>query len=90
MNETWQEFAMYSDAASAEVVAGLLRSESVQVRVAADEPVPGLTKGFRVMVPADMLGKARWVVAQAQFSDEELAQAALAEPGDDPDGTPVR
>jgi hypothetical protein len=90
MNETWLEFAVYSDGASAEVVAGLLRSESVQVRVAADEPVPGLVKGFRLMVPPDMLSKARWVLAQAQFSDEELAVAALAEPGDDSTGTPSK
>lgn len=73
MNEPWQEFAAYSDAASAQVVAGLLRSEGVPVNVASDEPVPGLVRGFRLMVPAQLLHRARWVVANAAFTDEELA-----------------
>lgn len=73
MSEGWQQFAVYSDAASAEVAAGLLRSEGVPVNVASDEPMPGLIHGFRLMVPADMLHRARWVVANADFSEEELA-----------------
>ena len=73
MSELWQQFAAYSDAASAEVVAGLLRSEGVPVNVASDQPMPGLIQGFRLMVPAEMLHRARWVVANADFTDEELA-----------------
>jgi hypothetical protein len=73
LSERWREFAAYSDAASAEVAAGLLRSEGVPVNVASDEPMPGLIRGFRLMVPAEMLHRARWVVSNASFSDEELA-----------------
>jgi hypothetical protein len=73
LSKEWQEFAAYSDAASAEVAAGLLRSEGVPVNVASDEPMPGLIQGFRLMVPAEMLHRARWVVSNASFSDEELA-----------------
>ena len=73
MSERWQEFAAYSDAASAEVVAGLLRSEGVPVNVASDEPMPGLVRGFRLMVPPQLLHRARWVVSNAAFTDEELA-----------------
>lgn len=39
--ETWREFATYSDAASAEVILGLLRSENIPARVLSDEPMPG-------------------------------------------------
>ena len=78
MNEPWQQFATYSDAASAEVAAGLLRSEGVPVNVASDEPMPGLIQGFRLLVPAEMLHRARWVVANADFTDEELAFFATA------------
>ena len=73
LTEPWQQFAAYPDAASAEVVAGLLRSEGVPVNVASDEPMPGLIQGFRLMVPAEMLHRARWVVSNADFSEEELA-----------------
>lgn len=63
LSEPWQQFAAYPDAASAEVVAGLLRLEGVAVNIASDEPVPGLIQGFRLMVPADMLHRAQWVVS---------------------------
>lgn len=68
----WLEFASFPDAVSAEAMAGLFRSEALPVRVIADEPVPGLAHGFRVLVPADLMHRARWIVAQAQVSDEEL------------------
>jgi hypothetical protein len=55
LSERWQEFAAYADAASAEVAAGLLRSEGVPLNIASDEPMPGLIQGFRLMVPAQML-----------------------------------
>jgi hypothetical protein len=84
LSEWWQEFAAYSDAASAEVAAGLLRSEGVPVVVASDEPMPGLMQGFRLMVPAEMLHRARWVVSNASFSDEELAFFATERLDPDP------
>ncbi len=71
--ETWSEFATYADGASAEVVAGLLRSEAIPARVASDEPMPGLIRGFSVMVPPDMVRRAQWILSQAELSDEELA-----------------
>ena len=79
MNEGWREFAAYSDAASAEVVAGLLRNGSVPVHVASDEPMPGLVRGFRLLVPPDMLHRAKWIAAQAEFSEEELASLATGQ-----------
>ena len=78
MSERWKEFAAYPDAASAEVAAGLLRSEGVPVDIASDEPMPGLIQGFRLMVPADLLHRARWVVANTDFTEEELAFFATA------------
>jgi hypothetical protein len=78
LSDHWQEFASYSDAASAEVAAGLLRSEGVPVNIASDEPMPGLIQGFRLMVPEEMLHRARWVVSNAAFTDEELAFIATA------------
>lgn len=79
MNEEWCEFAAYSDVASAELVAGLLRNESVPVHIASDEPMPGLVRGFRILVPPDMLHRARWVAAQAELSEEELVFLATGQ-----------
>ena len=88
LTEPWQQFAAYPDAASAEVMAGLLRGEGVPVNVLSDEPMPGLIQGFRLMVPADMLHRARWVVSNADFSEEELAFFATAslDSGESPSG----
>jgi hypothetical protein len=77
VNDDWEEFAVYPDAASAEVFGGLLRSEAVPVKIVVDEPVPGLMRGVRLLVQKSLMHRARWVLAQTQPTDEELA--ALAE-----------
>ncbi len=74
MNDQWQVLAVYPDLASAEAAAGLLRSESIPVRVAVDEPVPGLMKGCSLMVPAAMLARAQSIFSLAPLSDEEWLQ----------------
>jgi hypothetical protein len=74
MGDQWAVLAVYPDPASAETFAGLLRSEAIPVRIAADEPVPGLMKAFSVQVPETMLGRARAICSQAPLSDEEWAQ----------------
>jgi len=82
--ETWSEFATYGDAASAEVILGLLRSENVPARVVSDAPMPGLMRGFCIMVPAAMLRRAEWVLSQAQLTDAELSYCATGNLGDNP------
>lgn len=64
MSEDWQVFAYYNDQASAEAIAGLLRSERVDAIVSGDQPIPGLTAGFRVLVPATLMHRAKWILAQ--------------------------
>jgi hypothetical protein len=87
MQPDWKEFSVYSDAASAEVAAGLLRSEGVLVEVRSDEPLPGLARGFRLMVPTEMTDRAESIVSNAAFTDEELARfpADLSDPQDPPE-----
>ena len=79
MSNNWQEFASYSNVASAEVVAGLLRSEGVPVEVTSDEPIPGLVKSVRLSVPADLMHRAKWVTSQVQLSEAELVFLATGE-----------
>jgi hypothetical protein len=45
--------------------------------------MPGLMRGFCVMVPAAMLRRAEWVLSQAQLSDAELSFFATGELGGD-------
>lgn len=73
MTALWHEFAVYSDAVSAWVAAELLRSEGVPVDVISNEPMPGLLEAFRLRVPGQMVRRAEWVFANAEFTEEELA-----------------
>lgn len=74
MANDWRELAVFADGASAEVLAGLLRSEGVDARVVLDEPVPGLLKSCTVSVPAAQWSRAREIYSQAQLSEEEWAR----------------
>ncbi len=85
MNKEWQEVGSYSDVASAEAVAGLLRSENIAVHVAADEVVPGLIRDFRLLVPPAMLERARSVLQHQQPTEEELAFLAATTEGAESD-----
>lgn len=73
MSDEWRELAVFMDRASAEVLAGLLRSESIESRVVADEPVPGLIRSITVSVPVGQWRRARELYADAPLSDEEWA-----------------
>jgi hypothetical protein len=88
MHDDWRVLTIYPDPISAEGLAGLLRSERIDVRILADEPVPGLMKSYSVLVRAPTLARAQAVSTQAAMSDEEWAQYAadvLASGPADPD-----
>nr|MBO2490166.1 hypothetical protein [Gammaproteobacteria bacterium] len=74
MTHTWRELAVFADRASAEVLAGLLRSEGVDVRVVLDEPVPGLVKSCTVLVLATQWAHAQRICSQAPLTEEEWAR----------------
>jgi hypothetical protein len=74
MDDQWRELFLYPDRASAEVVAGLLRSESIPVRVVADEPVPGLVRSCTLWVPAAALARARKICREPPLTEEEWSK----------------
>lgn len=76
MTDSWKEFAVYADSVSAQVAATLLTTEGVPTKIVSDEPVPGVINSVRIMVPLDMVHRARWIVSNASFTDEELAYFA--------------
>jgi hypothetical protein len=85
MNEQWQTVAEPESEAGAQVLVGLLQSESIPARIKADVPVPGLGISFRVEVPAGLVFRAEEVLRSRQISEEELTLLAVnsKEPGQD-------
>ena len=84
MSETWATFDVLEDLPSAEVIAGRLRVGEVPARIQPDTPVPGLNEGYRVLVPARLAHRARWLLASEDMTDSELnylATGKLEAPG---------
>jgi hypothetical protein len=66
---------------------GLLRSEGVPAEVVSDTPILGEVRPCEVRVPHELAHRARWLMAEAQFTDAELTFLATGklEGGDDAD-----
>jgi hypothetical protein len=80
----WQVLTTLPDVPSAQSLAALLAAEGLTVRVSSDAGVLGQAAPARIYVAAEQLHRARFVLAQQQFSDEELA--ALSQDGGPPEG----
>jgi hypothetical protein len=78
--DDWSVLEVCSNHLAAEILASLMRSESVPVLIEAIGAVPGLEQGSRVLVPTDLMHRARWVLAQPKLTDEELELLATAKP----------
>jgi len=65
------------DYIAADVLVGLLRSESIPAVAHNLAPVPGLEQGTEVLVPRAYLPRAQWLLEQQQPSESELAELAL-------------
>lgn len=78
----WECFAIYHDELAAEVVAGYLRRNECPAQIAGRAGA-ALDPGVRVIVPGELLHRARWLWAQADLTDAELQYLATGElPGD--------
>jgi len=82
ISSDWQQVAVFGDPLSAEVVAGLLRSESVPVDITSHEALSGLLQGTCIRVPPYLMHRVRWLLEQPRFADEELAYLATGQLGD--------
>ena len=74
----WEEFGRYKNYLLAEIAAGLLENEGVPAVVASWAVFPGITSAI-VWVPKKLMHRARWIVALAPPSDEELLYLATGE-----------
>jgi hypothetical protein len=78
----WECFAVYHDELAAEVVAGYLRRNDCPAQIAGRAGA-ALEPGVRVIVPGELLHRARWLWAQADLTEAELEYLATGElPGD--------
>ena len=75
----WDVAAVVADTLSAQALIGLFASEGVPARLQSDTALLGAARQCRILVPKDMIGRARYVLWQARFSDEELAALALGQ-----------
>jgi hypothetical protein len=63
----WQCFATYGDEVAASVVVDYFRRNGCPAQVS-----PDLGTGVRVMVPGELLHRAKWLWSQADLSEAEL------------------
>ncbi len=83
--KSWETAAVVADALSAQALLGRLTSEGVPARLQSDTALLGVVRQCRILVPGDMIHRARWVLWQTRFSPEELASLAVGEPSEPPE-----
>jgi hypothetical protein len=81
----WSVVDKFGDRISAQALYGLLEAEKVPCYFASNEVVPGLGTEFAVLVPTHLLHRARWICEQSRVSEQELADLATGELGNEPE-----
>jgi hypothetical protein len=72
----WSLLTTLPDLPSAQLLAEILGSEGIAVRVSSDASVLGQAAPSRIYVGATQLERARYSLSQRQFTDEELGLIA--------------
>jgi hypothetical protein len=79
----WQVVTSLLDVPSAQILAQRLIFEGVPARVISDPQLLGEGRYCEVQVPSELADRARWLLAESQFTDEELNFFATGELGTD-------
>ena len=74
-----QPLLQFSDRASAVLVATYLESEGVTTAIDCGSLLSGVQADFHLVVEASLAHRARWVLAQSDFTDSELNFLATGE-----------
>jgi len=72
----------FSDRASAELIATFLESEGVTTAIDCGSLLSGVQADFHLFVQASLAHRARWILAQSEFTDSELNFLSTGELGD--------
>jgi len=78
---TWKLLTTLTDHPSALLLADGLSKEGISVRLMSDAMLLGQASATRVYVEAPQLRRARWIISQDNWSDEELAYLSVGELG---------
>jgi len=79
--ENWELFRTFKDQTSAELMARRLESEGVTSSVRSSLLEAAVETAWQVWVSKDLAHRARWILANSDFSDSELAFLATGELG---------
>ncbi len=74
--EEWQPFQTFADRGSAQALAVVLDSEGVPARIESSKLVAGIETRHCVLVPASLVHRAKWVLADTDLTDSELEYLA--------------
>ena len=80
--EEWQPFQTFSDRGSAEARAVVLDSEGVPALIESSKLVAGIETRHSVLVPASLVHRAKWVLADTDLTDSELDYLATGKLSD--------
>jgi hypothetical protein len=75
----WTPFRKVSDRPSADALAELLLTRGIPARVEAPCLLPGVDGYFAVVVPTELLHRARWAAPELPFDERELTYLATGE-----------
>ena len=78
----WELFKTVDDRGTAEMLAELFKSNDIPTRIDYGALQAGID-GVRVYVPAELAHRARWILTDQGFSDEELSYLATGKLPDD-------
>ena len=78
----------FTDQASAAVVTEYLLRNGCPARAAFSSPGLDLSPSVEVMVPGELLHRAKWLWAQAEVSESELVYLSTGELSGGPGGAP--
>ena len=70
--QEWEIFRTFADRPSAELLARRLESEGVPTKVRSSKLELAVETGWQVWVAANLAHRARWILANSDFSDSEL------------------
>jgi len=83
---TWHLLVTVYDTISAQLLTDRLNGEGVPTRVRSDSELLGMARTCQILVPEDLLHRARCVLSFEQFSENELSYLATGRLGTDRTG----
>jgi hypothetical protein len=79
----WQLLVTVFDTVSAQLMTDRLNGEGVPTRLRTDDPIFGVARSCQILVPTELLHRARRVLSAESFTDNELSWLSTGKLGTD-------